>query len=185
METCSERRKRKLVELAREKGGLKTLATDCGLSHAALDQIVKGVPLPPKADGTRSERSLGDDAARSIEKRYGLERGWFDSDQAAASTTPETLAQALNLLAEALQNAGRDELMAIERWLSAMAADPANAKNKSDLILKLLVTSGDKHNEHLHDERRGRGFSVVTPPLKLGDENGERDTNAAAGGKEK
>lgn len=173
------------MELVREKGGLKVLAADCGLSYGSLDQIIKGVPLPPKADGTRSERSLGDDAARSIEKRYGLERGWFDSDPKADPTDPPTLAEALDVLAEALQSAGKDELLAVERWLSAMAADPANAKNKSGLILKLLVTDRDKSHKSAQDRMRQSHIFANLGDLDLGDANGRRDTDTATGGRKK
>jgi hypothetical protein len=186
METCSERRKRKLAELAQEKGGLKVLAADCGLSYGSLDQILKGVPLPPKADGSRSERSLGDDAARSIEMRYGLERGWFDSDPTPAADTPENLAAALGVLTKALQEADESILIAVAPLLSAMASDPANAKNKSALILKLLVADRDKSHEPSQDRVRQPHISVNLGVLDLGDDNnGRRDTDAAASGRKK
>lgn len=187
METCSERRKRKLLELAQEKGGLKVIATDCGLSYGSLDQIKKGVPLPAKADGTRSERSLGDDVARAIEKRYNLERGWFDSDEIpAAEAGSPTLAQAFEVLVAALQAADKDKLIAVRGWLSAMAEDPATAKNKSDLILKLLVTDADKPDLQPHHGARGTRISLTTPRLGFGGEgHGKSDTNAAKGGGEK
>lgn len=185
METCSERRKRKLAELAREKGGLKVLAADCGLSYGSLDQILKGVPLPPKADGSRSERSLGDDAARSIETRYGLERGWFDSDPTPAAGTPENLAAALDVLTKVLQEADESVLMAVTPLLSAMASDPATAKNKSALIIKLLVADRDKSHESTQDRMRQPHISVNLGVLDLGDKNGRRDTDAAAGGRKK
>lgn len=80
METNDERRKRKLRQLA-ALHGLDALADAAGLKGSeSLDQILKGVKLPPKADGTRSERSLGDESARKIELALGLERGWFDED---------------------------------------------------------------------------------------------------------
>lgn len=77
METSSERRRKKLTQLC-EQRGLKAVAERSGVSAAALDQIIKGVLLPPKKDGSRSPRSLGDEAARKIEDAEGLGRGWFD-----------------------------------------------------------------------------------------------------------
>jgi hypothetical protein len=81
METCDERRKRKLGELAAAHG-LDSLAEAAGLKGPeSLDQILKGTLLPPrKSDGMQNARSLGDDTARKIEKALGLERGWFDED---------------------------------------------------------------------------------------------------------
>ncbi len=77
METSSERRRRKLAELCAQRG-LKPVAMRAGLSPATLDQIIKGVLLPPKRDGSRTPRSLGDEAARKIEDAESLGRGWFD-----------------------------------------------------------------------------------------------------------
>lgn len=76
METNADRRKRKLTELCQAKG-IKKVAERAGLNHATLDQIIKGVLLPPKKDGSRRPRSLGDDAARKIEDAEGLGLGWF------------------------------------------------------------------------------------------------------------
>lgn len=187
METCSERRKRKLIELASEKGGLRSVAADCGVNYASLDQVVKGVPLPPKADGSRSERSLGDDTARIIEKRYGLERGWFDTDIAPAVRQPRTLESALDVLSSALQEADKDALIAVERLLAAMAADPTTAKNKSELILKLLVTPSDKPVASDQDGMRQTHIYENFGVLDLGDQNGKGDSatssSATSGGR--
>lgn len=80
METNDERRKRKLRQLS-EAHGLDALAEAAGLKGPeSLDQILKGVLLPKKTDGTQSPRSLGDDSARKIELALNLGRGWFDED---------------------------------------------------------------------------------------------------------
>lgn len=85
METKGERRLRKLRELIARKdiGSHIVLAEIADVSPESLDQIIKGVLLPPKKDGTQSPRSLGDKAARQIEDKLNLGRGWFDSDEAA------------------------------------------------------------------------------------------------------
>jgi SOS-response transcriptional repressor LexA len=84
METNAERRRRKLADLCATHG-LKAVAERSGLSAPSLDQIIKKVLLPPKKDGSRTARSLGDDAARRIEDAEGLGRGWFDvADQPRA-----------------------------------------------------------------------------------------------------
>lgn len=80
METSAERRRRKLTWLC-DKRGLKQVAERAGLSPASLDQIIKGVLLPPKKDGSRNPRALGDDAARKIEDAEKLGTGWFDRDE--------------------------------------------------------------------------------------------------------
>jgi hypothetical protein len=77
METSSERRKRRLQWLV-DKHGLLAVAVKAKISHAGLDQILKGVLLPPKADGTRSPKSLGNHVAQQIEDAFELGRGWFD-----------------------------------------------------------------------------------------------------------
>jgi phage repressor protein C with HTH and peptisase S24 domain len=78
METNAERRRRKLAELCQSRG-LKAVADRADLNPATLDQIIKGVLLPPKKDGSRSPRSLGDEAARKIEDAESLGLGWFDT----------------------------------------------------------------------------------------------------------
>lgn len=78
MESKDERRKRRLQQLAREKGGIRKIAEDAGVRWETLDQIIKSVELPEKKDGTRSARSVGDKLAETIEDAYDLGRGWFD-----------------------------------------------------------------------------------------------------------
>ncbi len=78
METGNDRRKRKLAALVGEYG-LAKVASQAKVNPAALDQVLKGVLLPAKADGSRSARSLGDAAARRIEAAFQLGSGWFDA----------------------------------------------------------------------------------------------------------
>lgn len=77
METSAERRKRRLQWLA-GKHTLIGIAAKAQVSHAALDQILKGVLLPAKSDGSRSAKSLGNQVAQQIEEVFELGRGWFD-----------------------------------------------------------------------------------------------------------
>lgn len=77
METNEDRRRRKLEALIKSHG-VEEVAAQAGLSAAYLDQIIKRVLLPKKADGTRSPRALADDAARRIERGLGLAVGWMD-----------------------------------------------------------------------------------------------------------
>ena len=90
METNDERWRRKLTDLEREHG-LDRLAEVADMNPAYITQIIKGTKLPAKKDGSRSERSLGDTAARSIERGLSLERGWLDSDEDAVDMTAKEL----------------------------------------------------------------------------------------------
>lgn len=87
METKDARRRRKLELLINgTEGGLEVVATASGRSPEYIKQIIKGVLLPPKKDGTRSARALGDSAAESLEDAFFLGRGWFDSDRPLPQT---------------------------------------------------------------------------------------------------
>lgn len=79
MDTNEEIRLRRLRQLCRETdGGVRAVASKAGLNWATLDQIIKRVPLPPKADGTVSARNVGTTIARQIEESFELGEGWFD-----------------------------------------------------------------------------------------------------------
>jgi hypothetical protein len=78
METKDDRRKRRLAQLALEKGGVRAVAAAAGVGWEGLDQVLKGTLLKSKADGTRNPKALGDSVAEAIEDAYGLGRGWFD-----------------------------------------------------------------------------------------------------------
>ncbi|HCY17159.1 MAG TPA: hypothetical protein DHV21_14495 [Curvibacter sp.] len=94
METKDERRRRKLQLLvAGVTGGLETISVRSETSPQYLQQIIKGVLLPPKKDGTRSPRSLGDAAAEAIEDAFDLGRGWFDSDRPLPTVEPPKIAE--------------------------------------------------------------------------------------------
>lgn len=78
METAGDRRRRKLKVLC-DSLGRPAVAEAAGKSPIYLEQIIKGVLLPQKRDGTRSPRNLGDAAARAIERAFQLGEGWFDA----------------------------------------------------------------------------------------------------------
>lgn len=103
METKRERRLRKLKALCEEKGGYAAVAAEANVNEAALDQILKGVLLPPRTDGTRNPRTLGDSSARAIEAAYNLGVGWFDSDDAEVEWHPHIrrLAEGLSKITDA------------------------------------------------------------------------------------
>ena len=95
MEPNSTLRHRKLKSLAlkyKAQGGLAHIAAMIEANPASLDQIVKGVLLKPKADGTRTPKSLGHATARKIEVAFDLGVGWFDSPEEAAQLAPDARA---------------------------------------------------------------------------------------------
>lgn len=99
METKGARRLRKLTWLCNEHGGAETVAAESGVSEEYLGQILKGVLLPAKADGSRSARILGDAAARKIEAAYRLGNGWFDSDEGRPAL-PDDLQELADAIAD-------------------------------------------------------------------------------------
>jgi hypothetical protein len=79
MDTNDEIRLQRLRQLCRETdGGVRAVAKKADLNWQTLDQIIKRVPLPPKADGTASPRNVGSALARQIEDKFELGEGWFD-----------------------------------------------------------------------------------------------------------
>lgn len=92
METNSERRRRKLIDLCALHGGEAGVAAAAGLNKDSLKQITKGYKsshTPKSGISAPSERGLGDTAARAIERALSLERGWFDNDGDAMMTPQE------------------------------------------------------------------------------------------------
>lgn len=103
----------------------------------------------------------------------------------AAPRPAGDLEAALHVLAGAMSRASRTTRIAVGPLLAAMATDPDDAKNQSELILKLLVTNADIPNKPPHDEMSRSHIYVKTGPLTLGDENGRRDTDTSTGTREK
>ncbi|THJ32789.1 S24 family peptidase [Lampropedia aestuarii] len=81
METSSERRKRKLSLLCDAVGGAQKAAEPASLNWQSLSQVMAGTLLPPKKDGSRSPKALGDSSAAALEEAWQLGRGWFDNEQ--------------------------------------------------------------------------------------------------------
>lgn len=103
MEANNTLRRRKLQYLQEkyaDRGGLNYIAELIEANPASLDQIVKGVLLKPKADGTRSPKSLGHATARKIEEALDLGLGWFDSPEESAQLAPDAwaIAESFNAL---------------------------------------------------------------------------------------
>lgn len=142
VETISDRRRRKLEALAqahRAKGGLAYIAETADVSVASLDQIIKGVLLPPKADGTRSPRSLGSATARQIEAAMKLGDGWFDAPDDASTLAPDALAIAEAFDALPMDSEGALEVRqalywAMQNMLAGAAGRPPSASAPSPVV---------------------------------------------------
>lgn len=98
---------------------------------------------------------------------------------------PSELAVALEVLLASLQDADKSIRIAVAPLLAAMAADPADGKNQSDLVLKLLVADRDKRDKLTQDRIREPHIYVEDLGVDLGDRNGRSNTDKAAGGRKK
>jgi hypothetical protein len=97
----------------------------------------------------------------------------------------ERLYGALDVLSKELLDADEDTRIAVGELLAAMATHPYTAKNKSRLILRLLVTERDNSPSSPHDGMRRSHIFGELGVLDLGEKNGRRDPDAAAGGEKK
>lgn len=73
------------------------VAERAGLNPDTLMQVIKGTLLPPRRDGTRSPRSLGNEAARQIEEAFELGVGWFDEADSPTVGMPLDMAHVVSL----------------------------------------------------------------------------------------
>lgn len=158
METNAERRRKKLADLCAQRG-LKQVAERAGLSAASLDQIIKGVLLPPRKDGTRNPRNLGDDAARKIEDAEGLGLGWFD-EPPSITTSRVKVSAAPEDRAEFLSAAGFVPLIS---WVTAGAwADVADPYEPGVAMDDTWLPCPAKHSPRTYC-LRVRGESMFNP----------------------
>jgi len=168
-------RLRKLIDAAPYSGNQQAFATRVHLSRARITQF-----LDP--DSPWGERS-----ARGIARKLGFADDYFDGNAEPSSeagpTVEERISAALEVLSNELLQADDDTRHTVGELLSAMAASPQTVKNKSRLILRLLVTDRDKSHKSTQDQLGQPHISVNLGHLDLGDENGRRDTDAAAGGR--
>lgn len=173
-------RKRRLQALIDGKpflGNQSAFAEKVGLTKGRITQLLD----PSDSFGERSARSLV--AALRLPDDYF--EGQAEPVAKAAPEIGEDLAFGLDVLTKVLQSADKSILIAVAPLLAAMASDPAEAKKSSEIILKLLVTDGDKSASTQQDGMRGSPILVRTPRQTLGDANGRRDSDTAAGGRKK
>lgn len=174
-------RKRRLQELIAGKpffGNQSAFAEKAGLTKGRITQL-----LDPND-------SFGERSARNMAAALRLPADYFDGNQTplphGVPSAQDELDAALLVLTKVLQSADKSILIAVKPLLAAMADDPETAKNKSNLILKLLVADRDKSHKSPQDGARQPRIFENMGVLDLGDGNGRSNTNRATeGGRKK
>lgn len=119
MQTIDVTRRQRLAELAARYDKLADLNTAVGLERtdATLSQIRTQAPHSK----TGKPRVMGDELARKIEDRLGLERGWMD-------TPPSIYEQDVtaSLLHQTMESLPKDQWATALRLLSALKEPAAN-----------------------------------------------------------
>lgn len=127
---------------------------------------------PALADQVAAERHLAPGATRLT--------------RAGSSAPASELASALDVLFAALRDVDKSTRIAVAPLLAAMATDPAEAKNQSELLLRLLVSERDKSHKAPQDRMREPHIFEDLGVLDLGDGNGRSNTDRATeGGRKK
>jgi hypothetical protein len=149
METAGDRRRRKLAALC-EEHGRDNVARLSGTNPFTLDQVIKGVRLPPKKDGTRGVRNLGHAAARAIEEAFQLPIGWFDQPDEPAGT-PSSAALAVGETYDKMTRAQQELFL---KLLEASFGAPVLARPRElghsdfmDIELEIGEEDGERKNE--------------------------------------
>lgn len=125
-----------------------------------------------------------------IAKACGVDAYWLATgegamlinDGTAELSESEKIQSALDVLSKVLTNADEDTRIAVGELLAAMATAPATAKNKSRLVLRLLVADRDKSHKSPQDGMRQSHIFEDLGVLDLGDANGRSNTDTATGG---
>lgn len=81
-------RKDNLLALAAKYGGATALATKIGVTKSWMSQLI----------GKKAARPIGDQAARNIEEKLGLAKGWLDSTHKASKISQETLMESVEIV---------------------------------------------------------------------------------------
>lgn len=84
MKTSAEIRLDNLREVIRQAGSLQAVADKLDKSHAQISQL----NTQAKHSTTGKPRTIGDDIARLIEERFGLEIGWMDNIHPTGAPSP-------------------------------------------------------------------------------------------------
>lgn len=183
----------RMSELMTAKGWtVGEIARIAGVTSAAVSQWV--------GNGTgKQSKSIGNaEAAVRLEKASGFSWMWLAQGKGPKlaaidapiepkqlSTQAERLADALQVLTNALQKADRITRKSLEPLLAELASNPENAAENSRFIIKCLVTNDDLTSSD-DDENRSHtrhGTLLGASSQELGGKGIEqRDSHAATGG---
>ena len=103
-------------------------------------------------------------------------------DEGAETSEAERIQSAMEALSKVLIGADEDTRATVGELLAAMATAPATVKNKSRLVLRLLVADRDKSHKSPQDRMREPHIFEDLGVLDLGDGNGRSNTDTATGG---
>lgn len=121
-------------------------------------------------------------------KFLGIDAEWLatgDRQMASpdgAESQADQLAYALESLTSALQKADKNSRIAVEPLLASMANEPAEARNKSRVILRLLVTKDDVRPANDDVPASGKIGRLIggSASKDLRGTHGQRDRNETA-----
>jgi len=82
MKTCSEIRHDNLLDIIKQVGSVQAVADRLEVSYARISQLKTRARHP----ATGKPRGIGDDTARLIEEKFGLEHGWMDHEHRPSLT---------------------------------------------------------------------------------------------------
>jgi transcriptional regulator with XRE-family HTH domain len=162
-----------------------------GMSQTAL---AKAVGMSQSAYGQAETTGSGSSFTSQLAEVCGVRAHWLATGEGpmlvksdgAEISAAERIQSALDVLSKVLLEADEDTRIAVGELLSTMATSPATVKNKSRLILKLLVTSADNPPVSPQDGNAPTShISVTIPRITVGGEDGQSNTDAATGGRKK
>lgn len=188
----------RMVELMTATGWtVGKIARIAGVTSAAVSQWV--------GNGTgKQSKSIGNaEAAVRLEKASGFSWMWLAQGKGpklapaiGVPAQPQTarpeadqLADALELLTNALQKADRITRKSLEPLLAELASDPANSAETSRFIIRSLVTNNDlaprADDRPRSPEQPGALLGSTGSAKELRGKFDQRDTDAAAGSRGK
>lgn len=154
-------------------------------------RYLKGVAKDPKRETLRPiAEHFGVPLAAfydaSLADQVAAEQGLVAGSPATKPPRPEAdqLADALDVLTKALRKADKNARIALEPLLASMAKEPEEAGQKSQVILRLLITDTVPNIPAENERPRAANSTGELGVLDLGDrEHGRSDRVAAEGGR--
>lgn len=177
----TQRRKQRLRALIEGKpffGNQSAFAQKAGLTKGRINQLID------------PSHSFGERAGVSLARALGFaDERYFEKGDSTAPDTPRSisgLADALEVITNALLEADQATRLAVEPLLASIAKEPRDSVKNSHLILRLLVTEGASPQRPEDVSRPAKlgtliGGSAIRDIGGLQDGRSNRD--AASGGK--